>query len=79
MPDTLAAAFEALQHQDMTAALEAGSRAVVYCVQAGAYERLGEFAGGVVTSTADPRLLEAFAAASASRRRSRTGGHTPLA
>ena len=56
----LAAAFEALQHQDMAAALEAGSRAVVYCVQAGAYERLGDFASGVVTSTGDPRLLEAL-------------------
>ena len=42
----------------MTAALEAGSRALVYCVQAGAYDRLGGFASGVVTSTSDPRLLE---------------------
>lgn len=56
----LAEAFEALQHQDMSAALEAGSRALVYCVQAGAYEQLGEFASGVVTSTGDPRLLEAL-------------------
>ena len=58
--ERLVAAFKALQHQNMTAALEAGSRAVVYCVQAGAYERLGDFASGVVTSTGDPRLLEAL-------------------
>ena len=36
---------------------EAGSRALVYCVQAGAWDRLGGFASGVVTSTRDPRLL----------------------
>jgi tetratricopeptide (TPR) repeat protein len=49
--------FDALQHQNMTAALQAGSRALVYCVQAGAYDRLGGFAGRFVTSTSDPRLL----------------------
>lgn len=56
----LAAAFEALQHRDMSAALEAGSRALVYCVQAGAYEQLGKFASDVVTSISDLRLLEAL-------------------
>ena len=55
--ERLEAVFKALQHQNMTAALEAGSRALVYCVQAGAYDRLGGFASGVVTSTSDPRLL----------------------
>lgn len=55
--DRLAAAFQALQLQNMTAALSAGSRALVYCVQAEAWERLGAFASGVVTSTNDPRLL----------------------
>jgi len=34
--ERLEAVFEALQHRNMTAALQAGSRAVVYCVQAGA-------------------------------------------
>ncbi len=58
--ERLAAAFEALQNQNMSAALQAGSRALVYCVQAGDYERLGDFASGVVTSTGDPRLLEAL-------------------
>ena len=38
--DRLAAAFEALENQNMTAALSAGSRALVYCVQAEAYDRL---------------------------------------
>ena len=41
----------------MTAALQAGRHALVYCVQAGAYDRLGGFASGVVTSTHDPLLL----------------------
>ncbi len=53
----LEAAFRDLQHQNMAAALQAGSRAVVYCVQAGAYDRLGGFASFVVTSTTDPRML----------------------
>jgi hypothetical protein len=54
----LEAFFNALQHQDMSLALQAGSRALVYCVQAEAWDRLGRFAGSVVTSTKDPRLLD---------------------
>lgn len=54
----LEAAFNALMHQDMAAALRAGSRALVYCVQAEAWERLGDFASSVVTSASDPRLLQ---------------------
>lgn len=56
--ERLEAMFEALRHRNMTAALDAGSRALVYCVQAGAYERLANFASWVVTSARDPRLLE---------------------
>ena len=56
--ERLEATFKALQHQDMTAALQVGSRALVYFVQAGAWDRLGGFAGRLVTSTSDPRLLE---------------------
>ena len=56
--ERLEAVFDGLQHRNMTAALQAGSRAVVYCVQAAAWDRLGGFASGVVTSTGDPRLLE---------------------
>jgi tetratricopeptide (TPR) repeat protein len=56
--ERLAAAFKSLQHGNMTAALEAGGQAVVYCVQAEAWDRLGGFASSVVTSTRDPRLLE---------------------
>ena len=41
----------------MAAALQAGSRALVYCVQAEAWDRLGGFASRLVTSTRDPRLL----------------------
>jgi tetratricopeptide (TPR) repeat protein len=50
--------FRDLQHKNMTAALAAGSRALVYYVQAGAHDRLGAFASTLVTSTSDPRLLE---------------------
>lgn len=56
--ERLVAVFEAFQHLNMTAALQAGSRALVYCVQAGAWDRLGDFASGVVTSAIDPCLLE---------------------
>ncbi len=58
--ERLAAVYDALQHRNMTAALGAGSRALVYCVQAGAWDQLGGFAGGLVTSARDPRLLEAL-------------------
>lgn len=50
--------YEALQHRNMALAFKAGSHALIYCVQAGAYDRLGDFASGVVNSTSDPRLLE---------------------
>jgi tetratricopeptide (TPR) repeat protein len=56
--ERLEAVFEDLQHKNMTAALAAGSRALVYCVQAGAHDRLSSFATTVVTSSSDPRLLE---------------------
>ena len=56
--ERLEAVFNNYQHLDMTAALQAGSRALVYYVQAGAYDRLGRFASGVVTSASDPVLLQ---------------------
>ena len=56
--ERLEAVFKALQHKDMAAALQVGSRGLVYCVQAGAWDRLDGFASYVVTSTSDPRLLE---------------------
>jgi tetratricopeptide (TPR) repeat protein len=55
--ERLEAVFDDLQYQNMTTALQAGSHALVYYVQAGAYDRLGRFASGVVTSTSDLRLL----------------------
>jgi tetratricopeptide (TPR) repeat protein len=55
--ERLEATFKALQLRNMTAALQAGSRALIYCVQAGAYDRLADFASGVVTSSRDPVLL----------------------
>ncbi len=56
--ERLEVVFKALQRQNMTAALQAGSRALAYCVQAEAWDRLGGFASWVVTSTQDPRLLK---------------------
>lgn len=50
--------FKAMQHQDLATALDAGSRALVYTVQAGEWGRLSEFASAVVTGSKDPRLLE---------------------
>ncbi|MDX2111871.1 MAG: CHAT domain-containing protein [Verrucomicrobiota bacterium] len=58
--ERLAAVYETLQHQDMTVALRAGSRALVYFVEVGVWDRLGGFASGLVTSTSDPRLLQAL-------------------
>ena len=55
--ERLEAVFNVALHQNMTAALQAGSRALVYCVQAGAWDRLGVFASNLVNSTKDPRLL----------------------
>ncbi|MDX1997773.1 MAG: CHAT domain-containing protein [Thermoanaerobaculia bacterium] len=53
----LEGAFRALLHKNMTLALEAGRRALVYCVQAEAWEQLGGFASRLVTSASDPRFL----------------------
>lgn len=58
--ERLDATFEGLQHQNMSVALQAGSRALVYCVQAGAWDRLGGFASGLVTSVRDQPLLDAL-------------------
>ncbi|MDX2041628.1 MAG: CHAT domain-containing protein [Acidobacteriota bacterium] len=58
--DQLIAAFKAFFTENTTAALQVGSRALVYCVQAEAYDRLGEFASSVVISSNDPRLLGAL-------------------
>lgn len=58
--DWLEGGYDVLQHQNMTAALGAGSRALVYCVQAEAWERLGGFASGLVINAHDPRLLAAL-------------------
>ncbi len=58
--DRLIAEFEAFRNENTTAALSVGSRALVYCVQAEAYDRLADFASGVVISTSDPRLLSSL-------------------
>ncbi len=58
--ERLEAVFDSLLHKDMTAALQAGSRALVYCVQAEAWDRLGSFASDLATGTQDPLLLRAL-------------------
>jgi tetratricopeptide (TPR) repeat protein len=55
--ERLETVFSGFLLQNMTAALQAGSRSLVYCVQAGAWDRLGDFASNLVTSTKDPRLM----------------------
>jgi tetratricopeptide (TPR) repeat protein len=57
--ERLEAAFHDLQYEDLGAALVPGSRALVYYVQAGAYDRLQEFASTVITA-GDLRLLESL-------------------
>ena len=56
--DYLAGYFKANQHKDLQSALMAGSRAIVYCIQAGEYEKLGEFASAIITGSNDRRLLQ---------------------
>lgn len=58
--ERLAAAFDGLKHKNMTAVLEAGSRALVYCVQAEDWDRLDSFAGSLINNIHDPRQLEAL-------------------
>ncbi len=56
--ERLEAVFYRLVHEDMTTALEAGRRALVYCVQAEQWDRLTSFANGVVTSAQNPVLIQ---------------------
>lgn len=56
----LEAVFNGFRHHDLSLALAAGSRALVYCVQALAWDRLGSFASEIVTSTDNPQLLQAL-------------------
>ena len=51
--------FKDLQHQDMTSAIQVGSRALVHYIQAGAYDRFDSLANNVITSTEDKRALAA--------------------
>lgn len=48
--------FYRWQHKNSSAALEAGAQAIGYFVDAGAFERLADFASGVVTGTINPSL-----------------------
>lgn len=56
----LVAAFDGLKHRNMTAALAAGTRALVYCVQAEGWDRLDSFASSLINNIHDPRQLEAL-------------------
>lgn len=50
--------FESLQNENIVVALQAGSRALVYCVQAESWDHMDGFVGQLVTTVQDPRLLE---------------------
>lgn len=56
--DWLIAFFEMMRNGDTEMALEAGARAIVYLVQAGAYGRLGEVASKVMSGATDPKFAE---------------------
>jgi hypothetical protein len=58
--DWLVPMFESLQHKDTHAAIGAGSRALVYCVQADAWDRVGDFTSALVTSASDPHVLKSL-------------------
>jgi len=49
--------FGVLLKKSQETALESGRRAIIYYVEAEAYEHLGRFAGAVVVTASDPRLL----------------------
>jgi tetratricopeptide (TPR) repeat protein len=55
--DQLEANFWSLIYNDVTAALQVGCRALIYCVQANALVRLSSFASLIVTSTNNLQLL----------------------
>ena len=76
--ERLEATFEALLHKDMTAALQAGSRALVYCVQAEAWDRLGGFASSARYQHQRSPSAGGPAPAPGSRRRVRPGGQAAL-
>jgi tetratricopeptide (TPR) repeat protein len=58
--ERLIALFEKMEHKNMSAALEAGSRALIYCVQTCDWNRLSGFASRLITSMYDPGPLEAL-------------------
>lgn len=53
----LADIFQSLRHQQPLAALSAGSQAIEYCIAAGDFERMTDFAGQVITAASEPRWL----------------------
>ena len=58
LAERLFARFEALEHQDISHALQVGYRAVVYAMQAQEYVLLSAFAGKLITSSKDAQLCE---------------------
>jgi tetratricopeptide (TPR) repeat protein len=59
--DRFVLAYKQLVHSNQqAAALEAGGCALRYVVRAGAFEKLGEFASRLITSTNDPSVLRAL-------------------
>jgi tetratricopeptide (TPR) repeat protein len=58
--DRLVLVFQQLVASNQQAALEAGARAVRYVVRAGAFEKLGGFASGLITTSTDPSVPRAL-------------------
>jgi len=56
--EVLEAAFFFFSDKDVTLSLDAGSRALVYSIQANDFDRVGRFASKLVTSAHDPRPLK---------------------
>jgi tetratricopeptide (TPR) repeat protein len=52
--------FLAMRHKDMASALQAGSQALIYCVQAQAWDQMEDFVSSLVTSTRDPVMVNAL-------------------
>lgn len=50
--------FLAMRHKDMDAALQAGSQALIYCVQGQAWDQMEYFLSSLVTSALGPGMVE---------------------
>ncbi len=52
--------FLGMRHKNMNSALQAGSQAFIYCVQAQAWDEMEYFVSSLVTSALGPKMVEAL-------------------